>query len=112
MGEPRKVEQRLETLDALARVVAPLDIEVLLCNEDRTLEGRVQEGNLSNGICAEPFFGGNGPAQVEGCGCVLMADPFTINESCTMGCSYCYAADKTLSTKKRNTTKVSLEVLR
>jgi sulfatase maturation enzyme AslB (radical SAM superfamily) len=44
----------------------------------------------------------------EGCGCALAVDPFTINETCTMGCSYCYAADKSLASKKRNTTKFSL----
>ena len=47
----------------------------------------------------------------EGCGCVLMADPFTINESCTFGCQYCYAADKSLAPKKRNTTKGHLPVV-
>ena len=84
-------------------------MQVILCNEDSTLR-RVSElpENLSAGVCAPPedfALPGLARPPSEGCGCVLMADPFTVNETCTMGCSYCYAADKTLAPKKRNTTR-------
>lgn len=114
-GRPRRV--RLELLKQMA--ARSHGLKVLLCNEDRTLA--LNEGplvgikpkvprNLGNGICESGArFNPNGlgidlpPA--EGCGCALAVDPFTINESCSMGCAYCYAADKSLAPKKRNTTK-------
>ncbi len=83
-------------------------LDILLCNEDRTLLG--VEGlpsNLKAAVCAPPEsfgLGSRGMAPSEGCGCALMVDPFTFNESCRLACSYCYSADKTLSPKKHNTT--------
>ncbi len=115
MGESRTEDERLDILRGLAEVAARYgEAKVRLCNEDRLLAGRVGlAANLSAGVCAPPSdFGvvGRDAAPSEGCGCVLMVDPFTINESCTMGCRYCYAADQTLSPKKRNTT-LSLPVI-
>lgn len=114
MGESRTEEERFDILKGLADVAAQTgEAQIRLCNEDRLLAGRHGlASNLSAGVCAPPAdFGvaGREAAPSEGCGCALMVDPFTINESCTMGCSYCYAADKSLSDKKRNTT---LKVLR
>lgn len=107
--ETRTQEDRLQLLVEFAEIGAEHGVKVLLCNEDRLLSkvcGLPE--NLSSGVCQAPedfsLAGYNVPPS-EGCGCVLMADPFTINESCTLGCLYCYAADKTLSEKKRNTTK-------
>lgn len=47
-----------------------------------------------------------GPEGLEGvvCGCRPMVDPFSINESCVYRCRYCYAADTSLSSQRRNTT--------
>ena len=93
----------------MAEIAKEYGIRVFLCNEDNTLQGvQNRPSNLSAGVCAPPedfALPGFARPPSEGCGCVLMADPFTVNETCTMGCSYCYAADKTLAPKKRNTTR-------
>lgn len=107
--ETRDQATRLGLMVEMANIAKTHGIRVMLCNEDRTL-ARVSElpENLGSGICAPPEDfeqpGLNRPPS-EGCGCVLMADPFTINETCTMGCRYCYAADMALAPKKRNTTR-------
>ena len=112
--ETRSVEERLQLLNGLAEAAHHLGVRVYLCNEDRLLAGQAElHPNLASGICAPPedfALPNRGQSPSEGCGCVLMVDPFTSNESCTFGCRYCYAADKTLSDKKRNTTR--LKVLR
>lgn len=113
--ETRTREERLVLLTEFAAIAQPHGIQVLLCNEDRILH-RVAglPSNLAAGVCQAPEDFGQPGMKVppsEGCGCVLMADPFTINESCTLGCTYCYASDKSLSEKKRNTTR-SLPVIR
>lgn len=112
MPETRDREGRLEVLSTLAKKVG---LRILLCNEDTTLH-RVSDLplNVGAGVCAPPEdfdLPGFKRPPCEGCGCALMVDPFTINESCTFGCTYCYAADKTMADKKRNTTR-RLPVLR
>lgn len=115
LPETRSRRIRVEVLRQLAAHAHGL--RVRLCNEDRTLS--LSEGplagikrripdNLGTGICeAGARFKGQGPmTPTEGCGCALAIDPFTFNESCSMGCNYCYAADETLSPHKRNTTKL------
>lgn len=114
LPETRTEEERIQTLRAIAEVAAQYGVHVRLCNEDRLLAGTPGAyPNLASGVCAAPEdfdLGGQNPAPSEGCGCILMIDPFTFNESCGMGCQFCYAADKTLSPKKHNTTK-KLKVL-
>lgn len=110
MPERRSEEERRALLDRLAEIGQSFGIKVLLCNDDhRLFDGRTdRHANLGLGICARPedFPNPAGAKPIpENCGCVLMVDPFTINESCTFGCQYCYAADKSLSDKKRNTTR-------
>lgn len=106
--ETRAPRVRSETLKLLAG--RSHGLKVLLCNEDRTLDLRGVT-NLDRGICepgnrfVQTAYQIDGP-KTEGCGCSLAVDPFTINETCSMGCAYCYAADKTLSPKKRNTTRL------
>lgn len=115
MAETRDHSTRLEFLTELWAVNP--NLKVLLCNEDRTLSkvNGLPEG-LGSGVCAPPEdFGlpGHKMPPSEGCGCVLMVDPFTVNETCVYGCAFCYAHDRSLSAKKRNTTKkVALKVLR
>jgi hypothetical protein len=114
MAETRGTEAKVALLTKLAQAAADVGVAVGLCNEDRTLVGATSVANLASVVCAPPddFSLPDRPrASSEGCGCVLMVDPFTINESCVFGCSYCYAADQELSGKKRNTTR-SLPVLR
>jgi hypothetical protein len=106
--EPRGEEEKLALLHAMADRARPFGVDVELCADDRRLtQDRKESPRL--GVCVPPIFG---PTPVERCGCALMADPFTINESCNMGCSFCYAADRSLSPHKRNTTKGTLQVLR
>lgn len=121
MPERRPPRVRKELLKQMS---VRTKLNLLLCNEDRTLsDERTGNGgarritpNLGMGICesgarfAPTNYAVDMP-KAEGCGCALAVDPFTINETCTMGCSYCYAADKTLAPKKRNTTKGVLKVI-
>jgi hypothetical protein len=104
LPETRDAEARVQVLEQMAGEAARHGVEVRLCAEDRLLVGRSGlPSNLGPGVCAPPEAGVEAPS--EGCGCVLMVDPFTVNESCTMGCGYCYAADRTLAERKRNTTR-------
>ncbi len=108
--ETRSVEEKLNVLAQLAEVAERRQIQVRLCNDDTMLESYPNyHSNLSSGVCVPPD-GFMGALRAERCGCALMVDPFTINEACTFGCTYCYAADRSLSVKKHNTTK-SLPVL-
>lgn len=111
MPEKRAPRQRTELLKQLA--VRAHGLDVRLCNEDRTLDvgGKKGPANLNRGVCesgrrfARSDYTIDCPT-TEGCGCALAVDPFTLNESCTMGCAYCYAADRSLTPKKRNTTRL------
>jgi len=104
MQEARSKEIRRQNLVSMAVLKAP-PLEARLCNEDDTF----REGDLDlsifmpYGVCED---GSRFASAVvtEGCGCALMVDPFTVNESCIYGCKFCYAADKSLSPKKRSTT--------
>jgi hypothetical protein len=117
MAETRSEQERMNVLVQIAEVAAQRNVHVYLCNEDRLLADCPDyEGhpNLTSGVCVPPetwMLAGRNRPPSEGCGCVLMADPFTVNETCTMGCTYCYAADQTLAPRKRNTTR-SLPVVR
>jgi DNA repair photolyase len=116
MPETRARRTRVELLKQMALRASGL--QVLLCNEDRSLQDEsCKPRNLQSGVCESGWrFAPLGrmnarPVAAEGCGCALAVDPFTINESCTMGCAYCYAADKSLAPKKQNTTKFSLPLI-
>jgi len=111
MPEPRSPTERESLLKKLGERADVFGIKVLLCNDDQTLlRSGIVHHNVSLGVCAGPDSLGGFPP-VERCGCAIMIDPFTLNESCVYGCQYCYAADKTLSNKKRNSTR-GLPVLR
>lgn len=125
--ETRSPRVRREVLKMLAGS-APIGLRLSLCNEDRdTLTGNERQGAVINSaVCEsgwrfdESAYAAAGEWRLvtqgpptEGCGCALAVDPFTINESCTMGCLFCYAADKSLRPKKINTTKKTrLKVLK
>lgn len=117
--ETRPGRTRRELLKHMANSTK---LQIRLCNEDRSLgqapvipsdrpaNFRSLPPNLAYGVCESghrfsPSNYGIDLPKTEGCGCALAVDPFTINETCTMGCTYCYAADKTLAPKKRNTTR-------
>jgi DNA repair photolyase len=114
MAEERPVLRRNSMLRSFA-AVAP-ELNLYLCNEDSTIRealahpdfrgahSQAKIPNLSYGICEDSKrFAPD--VKTEGCGCALSVDPFTVNETCRFGCAYCYAADKSISPKKKNTTK-------
>ena len=107
--ETRSEVDRLNILLELAELAQGRGVKIHLCNEDRLLlEYPNVHPNLDSGVCAPPedfsLPGYSKPAS-EGCGCVLMVDPFTVNESCSVGCKYCYAGVSDFSPKRRDTTK-------
>ena len=108
--ETRDVGERVALMREMAAIAAGFGMQVRLCAEDRALQGAGDlPWNLAPGICSDAsLWASNEPVggfPKEGCGCVRAVDPFTINESCTMGCRYCYAGDVSLAEKKRNTTR-------
>jgi len=112
--ETRSESDRKALLHSLSDIAKGYGIEVRLCNEDSLLTGEQDYPNLSSGVCAKPedfALSSRDMPPAEGCGCVMAVDPFTLNESCNYGCAYCYASDKSLTPKKRNTTR-SLPVVR
>lgn len=113
MPETRSFGEKLNVLEKIATEADLRKIKLFLCaDDDELLRDRKYtfHRNARLGVCAPPEdYGVDVPADT--CGCAFVVDPFTINESCTFGCQYCYAADKTLAPKKRNTTR-SLPVVR
>jgi hypothetical protein len=108
MPETRVYSERARIAAMLTMIGTRYGLRVLLCNDDTSLGGTAMRAyGITTGVCV-PCEGDprGGPVPVsEKCGCAIMVDPFTINETCTMGCTYCYAADKSLADKKRNSTK-------
>jgi hypothetical protein len=109
MPEIRSEVDRLNILLELAELSQSKGVKIYLCNEDRLLLGHPNaHPNLDSGVCAPPedfSLSGYAKPASEGCGCVLMVDPFTVNESCSVGCKYCYSSVKDFSPKRRDTTK-------
>lgn len=110
MAETRDAPERIRLLREMADIAARYGTEVILCQDDHTLDGAEAYPNLRAGICVPAESFGGKTAEVEDCGCVPMIDPFTINEACSKGCEYCYASDRALNPRKRDTT-VHLPVL-
>lgn len=104
MAERRDAPERTRLLRAMADIAARYGHEVILCQDDHTLDGSEPYPNLRAGICVPAESFGGKTAEVEDCGCVPMIDPFTINEACSKGCEYCYASDQSLNPRKRDTT--------
>lgn len=108
--ESRGASERFELLNCLAEVAAPAGIRVVLCKDDRSFDDW-QGANFSVAPCVPASDFSRPGLALETCECVAMVDPFTLNESCAYGCQYCYAGDKSLAAKKRNTIR-GLTVLR
>ena len=110
LNENRPAEERIRLLRQMATLAKRFGIEVILCQDDHTLDGMEPHPNLRAGVCVRPESFGQTKLEVEDCGCVPMIDPFTINEACSKGCEYCYASDRELNPRKRDTT-IHLPVL-
>jgi hypothetical protein len=106
MPEARSTEEKTRLLLEMARVASDCEIEVILCQDDHTLDGYPPIPNLRAGVCVPPESFGHDKLEVEDCGCVPMIDPFTLNEACSKGCEYCYASDRELNPRKRDTTSL------
>ena len=101
--ERRSLEQRQVLLMELSK--RRHDLDVILCNEDRTLDGfdLPLSSKVHYGVC-ESGNRFSSDLMFDDCGCALAVDPFTKNEACAMGCVYCYAADKSAAPNKKDTT--------
>lgn len=105
--EPRTVSQKTSLLQQFASEGWFYGVKVLLCNDDRALNVKGYR-NLDLGVCAPPEDFSTEKQEVDTCGCGFSVDPFTINESCSFGCQYCYAGSVETAPKKRNTTKLTV----
>lgn len=97
MPETRSELDRLNILVQMGDAAQQYGVKVLLCNEDRILANHPDlHPNVGSGVCAPPedfALPGRDKPSSEGCGCVLMVDPFGMNESCSVGCEYCIAPE-------------------
>lgn len=111
--ETRSESDRLNLLIRMGEVAQQYGVRVLLCNEDKLLADHPDlHPNVGSGVCAPPedfALPKRDKPPSEGCGCVLMVDPFNINESCRVGCKYCYVAD--LNGTRKDSSKEHLKVL-
>jgi hypothetical protein len=116
MPETRSEMDRLNILVQMGSVAQQYGVRVLLCNEDRILVNHPDlHPNVGSGVCAPPedfALPGLAKPASEGCGCVLMVDPFGVNESCGVGCEYCYAADRTMNPHRSDSSREHLKILR
>lgn len=102
--ETRPAAARFELLNRLAEIANPAGLQVLLCKDDRSLDDwQGARYGLAPCVPMSDFRAGGLP--LESCECVAMVDPFTVNESCQAACDYCYAGDKGLAVRKRNSIK-------
>lgn len=103
MPETRPPQSKIELLRQMA--LRSRGLHIRLCQDDATLDIEGQMSNLARGVCESgKRFAAGARLDKQSCGCALAVDPFTINESCSMGCAYCYAADRSLASSKRDTT--------
>jgi hypothetical protein len=94
LPETRSVSERFDLLNVLSEEAKEFGVKVVLCRDDRTLGACQGAHQFETGACVDPVdFGGQGKVHLENCGCVLMVDPFTLNESCHYACSYCLAPE-------------------
>lgn len=101
--DPRPIEERQDLL----RRMSDVGLDIFVCKDDLVLRGLEQTPRLRYGVCEDGsrFTTRFRDIETEGCGCALAVDPFSINEACSMGCEFCYAADLSLAEEKRDTTK-------
>jgi hypothetical protein len=113
--ETRSESERLNILIQMGEVAQQYGVKVLLCNEDQLLvENPNLHPNVGSGVCAPPedfALPKRAKPPSEGCGCVLMVDPFCANESCSVGCNYCYVADRSMSPRRMDSGKEHLKIL-
>jgi len=102
--ETRGSSERFDLLNRLAELAAPAGIQVMLCKDDRSFDDW-QGAKFFLAPCVPASDFSRQGLAFEACECVAMVDPFTVNESCSYGCQYCYAGDKSLAAKKRNTSR-------
>lgn len=108
--ETRSLTDQLNLLREMGAIGHKVGVQVRLCQE----AGLNEEASFwKPAVCAPPEdfeLPSRAKPTSEGCGCVHMVDPFTINEACVFGCTYCYTSSRESNPHKRNTTR--LPVLR
>lgn len=102
IAETRSAGARFDLLNRLSEAARPL--RVVLCKDDRSLD-EWQGARYSLGPCVPTSDFRVGELSLESCECVSMVDPFSVNESCGYACQYCYAGDKALAVRKRNSVR-------
>jgi hypothetical protein len=116
MPETRSESDRLNILAQMGELAQQYGVKVLLCNEDQLLRSHPDlHPNVGSGVCAPPedfALPKRDKPPSEGCGCVLMVDPFCVNESCSVGCQYCYAADREMNPHRSDSSRELLKILR
>lgn len=105
--ETRTLRMRSEITRHLMRISTENNLNLGVCQEDKVAHNILGSGRVceSGHRFKNRMYDYGRGCFYEGCGCALAVDPFTVNESCRYGCLYCYAADKNLSSRKRNTAK-------
>jgi hypothetical protein len=115
MPETRSERDRLSILVQMGEVAQQYGVKVLLCNEDKLLGIHPDlHPNVGSGVCVPPedfALPKRDKPPSEGCGCVLMVDPFNLNESCGVGCQYCYAADRSGNRLRKDSSREHLKIL-
>lgn len=114
MLESRGSLHRFYLLNCLAEKAASFGIAVRLCQDDHMFDDLAYAAQFSLMPCVRVDDFPPGKLNQDNCGCVRMADPFSVNEACPYRCQYCYAADRSLSARKRRTIRrpPSLEIVR
>lgn len=92
--ETRTPQERFDLLNMLANEARKFGIEVILCADDQSFLERPGALFKTDACVSPEDF--KEEVHLERCGCVSMADPFTVNEACSSNCLYCYAKDRTL----------------
>jgi len=101
--ETRSLQERFELLNKMASEGEKFGVKIVLCADDQSFKdwsGALFETDIC--VKSEDFINRKPDSvlYLDTCGCVMMADPFTVNEVCSCSCTYCYAGDKNLSSQR------------
>lgn len=87
------LQEKVQFWEEISTLAKKHRMLAFLCKDDEIVSPK------SVGICTPTARN----QRDSGCGCSLSVDAFTATESCVYGCVYCYAVDRNLAPKRRNT---------